>query len=88
MKMRPLTSRTRDCCMDCGRKYGDIYGFPDLLIPNWAWNKIVGGPGGLLCPSCIIRRLCDYKLSNVPFAFMSGPLSLGDIDIKIPTNYL
>ena len=76
--------RARAGCLDCGRRYGDEYGFPDLLIPNWAWNVILPGSegGGLLCPCCIIRRLCDVDLSDVPFAFTSGPLRTGKIDLR------
>lgn len=62
-------------CFDCGRQYGDEHGFPDLVIPNDAWQKISpkGNEGGLLCPSCICKRLHDAGL-NVRGAFRSGPL--------------
>lgn len=63
-------------CGDCGRLYGDEYGFPDLVIPDDAWRKIspTGDEGGLLCPSCMCARLenAGVVTSGV---FRSGPLS-------------
>lgn len=61
-------------CADCGRDYG-APGFPDLIIPYWAWKQIspTGDDGGLLCPSCICARL---EISNIRCegAFVSGPI--------------
>lgn len=67
--------RMKGCCLDCGRKYGDEYGFPDLLVPNDIWVKIspTGDEGGLLCPSCMCRRASDLGLTSVPARFVSGP---------------
>ena len=70
-------------CYDCKRPYGHEHGFPDLLIPNSAWNKIAPhGPGegteggaGLLCPSCICKRLYEAGIEKIPSAFVSGPLA-------------
>jgi len=63
-------------CYDCGRLYGNEYGFPDLVIPNWAWRAISpsGNGGSLLCPSCICKRLHDAGIKNCPHEFGSGPL--------------
>lgn len=62
-------------CYDCQRPYGQEHGFPDLIIPYWAWKQIspTGDDGGLLCPSCICHRLA---MSGVQCegAFMSGPI--------------
>jgi len=68
-------------CYDCQRLYGNKYGFPDLVIPNWAWKIIspTKNGGSLLCPSCICKRLYDAKIENCPSAFTSGPLAF---DIK------
>jgi hypothetical protein len=62
-------------CEDCGRVYGEEHGFPDLVIPNWAWRKISthGDDGGLLCPSCMCKRLSDRKI-RCEGSFMSGPI--------------
>ena len=67
--------RRRGCCYDCGRRYGDAYGFPDLVIPDDAWVQISpsGDEGGLLCPSCICRRLHDAGIYTTG-VFRSGPL--------------
>ena len=66
-------------CYDCSRKYGDKYGFPDLILPNRIWNDIISpnkNEGGLLCPSCIIKRLYDANLSDIPACFTSGPIKM------------
>jgi hypothetical protein len=63
-------------CHDCDRPYGDEHGFPDLVIADDAWRTISpdGDGNGLLCPSCICKRLHEAGLSEVPHAFKSGPL--------------
>lgn len=68
-------------CYDCGRQYGNEHGFPDLVIPDWAWRAIspTGNDGGLLCPSCICKRLHEAGIKNCPSQFNSGPLKF---DIK------
>jgi len=70
-------------CEDCKRPYGDEHGFPDLVVPLEAWKKIstTGDESGLLCPSCICRRLHDAGLRDVPAAFMSGPIR--SVDSKL-----
>ena len=62
-------------CYDCGRPYGDEHGFPDLIIPFEDWKRIspTGDDGGLLCPSCICKRLHDVGIKTVG-AFASGPV--------------
>ncbi len=64
-----------DGCQDCGRLYGEEHGFPDLIIPFWAWEKISPSKDdcGLLCPSCICARLHKAGI-KCPGAFMSGPI--------------
>lgn len=63
-------------CEDCGRRYGYEHGFPDLIITKEAWHRIspTGDDGGLLCPSCICKRLHDAGMHDVEGAFMSGPI--------------
>lgn len=62
-------------CEDCGRSYGHEHGFPDLIIPLDTWRQISthGDETGLLCPSCICKRL-DAKGLRCEGAFMSGPI--------------
>jgi len=62
-------------CVDCGRHYGNEYGFPDLVLPNEVWAAISprGDGGGMLCPSCICKRLADRGFEDVPAVFRSGP---------------
>lgn len=68
-------------CEECRRPYGDEHGFPDLLIPDWAWKAISrhGDGYGLLCPSCICKKLHAAGIKNVPSQFVSGPLTF---DVK------
>lgn len=62
-------------CHDCGRPYGDQFGFPDLVLPNDVWAQIspTGDEGGMLCPSCIVRRCvaagveCEATWTSGPF---------------------
>ncbi len=63
-------------CYDCGRAYGDEFGFPDLVMPYEVWKQIspTGDEGGLLCPSCICRRLHAANIRTVG-RFRSGPLA-------------
>jgi hypothetical protein len=62
-------------CFDCKRPYGQEHGFPDLIIPFRAWVEIspTGDDGGLLCPSCICKRLHEAGI-RCEGAFMSGPI--------------
>ena len=62
-------------CHDCNRPYGDKHGFPDLIIPYWAWKRISPSKddGGLLCPSCICKRLNEAGI-RCEGSFMSGPI--------------
>jgi hypothetical protein len=66
-------------CFDCGRRYGDEYGFPDLVVPHDVWEIIspTGDDGGLLCPSCISKRLHAAGFRDVEARFTSGPLRIG-----------
>lgn len=63
-------------CYDCGRQYGNEYGFCDLIVPNEIWLQIspTGNEGGLLCPSCIVRR-CTQLDIECKAKFTSGPFS-------------
>lgn len=67
--------RMKGCCLDCGRKYGDEFGFPDLMVPHeiWALLSPTHDEGGLLCPSCMCRRAADLGMERVPAQFVSGP---------------
>ena len=67
-------TKLQGCCIDCGRKYGDEYGFPDLVVPDEAWKRLspTGDTGGLLCPSCLCRRAHDAGV-ECEARFASGP---------------
>lgn len=68
--------RMQIACYDCGRGYGEEYGFPDFVVPHDVWAKIAPDDGnGLLCPSCMIRRMSLLGLKGVKGVFTSGPCS-------------
>lgn len=68
-------------CLDCGRRYGDEHGFPDLIVPHDAWARIIptGHEGGLLCPSCLCARAqaagveCRAVFRSGPFVDPASP---------------
>lgn len=64
-------------CLDCKRRYGDEYGFPDMLVSDEVWEQLNPGSNGagLLCPSCINARAHAAGIENAGMAFVSGPFS-------------
>lgn len=68
-------------CHDCGLPYSDP-GFADLVVPNEVWAKIspTGDEGGLLCPTCMVRRAekAGFDVATVPAQFRSGPFAVLD----------
>lgn len=88
----PPARRMQGCCYDCGRKYGDEFGFPDLLVPNDVWRAIgpTGKDGGLLCPSCIVRR-CVLAGIECEARWLSGPFVMpaqADADTDDTANWM
>lgn len=77
--------KTKACCYDCGREYGDEHGFPDLVVPHDDWVKIspTGNHGGLLCPSCICKHLHEAGIETYG-GFTSGPLCDPNFKLKPP----
>ena len=76
-------------CHDCSRPYGDEHGFPDLIIEKEAWRAIspTGDDGGLLCPSCICKRLRAAGLTTTG-AFMSGPVESVSRPVMYNTRWI
>jgi hypothetical protein len=70
---------SRGACLDCGRRYGDEYGFPDLIVDDATWELIHPGSdgAGLLCPSCMCRRAHKAGI-RVAARFTSGPFCADD----------
>ena len=63
-------------CHGCGLLYASRC-WADVVVPNEIWKQIspTGDEGGLLCFNCIVGRLEDLGLSNVPFKVTSGPFA-------------
>ena len=61
-------------CYDCPLPYGDP-GWVDVSISDEAWLKIAPWPGGggVLCLTCMTRRLLAAGLDRVPVKISSGP---------------
>jgi len=54
-------------CYECGLDYQDP-GWIEAIIPDKIWNEIspTGDQAGLLCITCISRRLIKKGYKNVP----------------------
>ena len=62
-------NRPKGVCYDCKLPYSD---FNDLIVPDDVWEKI--NPtfhecAGLLCPTCIGKRLTKIGLKNIKATF-------------------
>ena len=75
-------------CYDCGLEYGDP-GWIEAVIPDKVWNEIspTGDQGGILCITCISRRLVKKGYKNIP-VFLCGieplrPILCGDSENKV-----
>ena len=78
------------CCYDCGLDYGDL-GWVEAVIPDKVWNEIspTGNQGGILCITCISRRLVKKGFKNVP-VWICGteplrPILCGDREDEVQT---
>lgn len=73
MKPDPLA------CYDCGLLYSDP-GWCDAVVPDEWWLQIspTGHQGGVLCLTCIARRLSALGARNVPLLITSGPWLYGE----------
>lgn len=67
-------------CLDCNRKYGDSYGFPDLIVSDDVWEEINprSNGAGLLCPSCICARAHAAGIESRGAEFRSGPFMVNN----------
>jgi len=45
-----------ELCHECGRPYYSSIGDTWWHADDGLWNKITGGPDGLLCPPCFTRK--------------------------------
>jgi len=54
-------------CYDCGLEYGGD-AWIEAVIPDKVWEVISPShnQGGILCISCIARRLTEYGFKNIP----------------------
>ena len=54
-------------CYDCSKPYGED-GWIEAVIPDHVWIRIspTGNIGGILCISCISKRLKDAGIWGVP----------------------
>jgi hypothetical protein len=70
MKKYTDNERPEDAqCYDCGLSY-DKCG--DCTVPNDIWEQInptYHTGAGILCPNCMLQRLHELGISNVPAIF-------------------
>lgn len=57
----------KTCCYDCGLEYGSDK-WIEAIIPDKIWLKIspTSNDGGILCISCIAKRLKNIGLNHIP----------------------
>lgn len=84
-----MTGATPLTCADCPLPYGDS-GWCDAVLPNDVWAKIAPNPpdGGVLCISCMARRLVALGLENVPLLVTSGPFISASLDEAYGRGFL
>ena len=80
-KIKPTAS-----CYDCGLDYGGN-GWIEAIIPDKVWNVIspTHDQNGILCITCIARRLNTMGYKNIPVWFRgTEPLRpiYGNIDLE------
>ena len=85
-------------CYDCGLKYGSD-GWIEAVIPAKIWNKIkpkdCEDGCGILCITCIARRLTILGFRNVPMWFCgtepltvtSGDPGVNKLNLDILRNW-
>ncbi len=61
-------------CNDCGLKY-DSKEWADVVVPNDVWQRINPLGHDVLCFNCMVGRLTDLGLRNVPYSITSGPFA-------------
>lgn len=75
-------------CYDCGLEYGKDR-WIEAIIPDKVWNDIspTGGHGGLLCISCISKRLIKKGYKDVP-VWLCGTEAIKSVcgDLDHPAN--
>ena len=54
-------------CYDCGLEYGGD-AWIEAIIPDEIWNEIspTGGEGGILCISCMAKRIKQKGYKGIP----------------------
>ena len=64
-------------CHDCGLEYGSP-GWADFVIHDNVWAKIspTGGEGGILCVTCMFKRMQAIGLDCIEGHFTSGPCAV------------
>jgi len=62
-------------CYDCGLEYGKS-GWVETIVPDYIWKQIrpegAEGTGGLLCITCICKRLTKLNLVERIPVFICG----------------
>lgn len=77
-------------CYDCGLEY-EGPGWVETIVPHSVWDLIrpngAEGTGGLLCITCICKRLEKLKLENVP-VFICGIEPIIAITNHVNSDYM
>lgn len=57
--VEPEQTYDGEICQDCRNPLGYVWDAPD-----WLWERVMGGPGGVLCATCFVRRVEAELLSD------------------------
>jgi hypothetical protein len=62
-------------CYDCGLEYGSD-GWIEAIVPDYVWNlirpEVAEGSDGLLCISCICKRISELRFDEKVPCFVCG----------------
>lgn len=56
-----------EVCFSCGRPVEVVW-----HVPDWIWEAVIDGPGGIRCPRCFVKQHYDSTGRNL--RFVGGPL--------------
>lgn len=61
-------------CYDCLLRYGEP-GWADFVVPDDVWLRIspTGNDAGILCATCMFRRMEICGIDSIDGQFTSGP---------------
>jgi hypothetical protein len=74
-----------EICQECKQPLGYVWNAPD-----WLWERVMGGPGGVLCATCFVEHLAREieTLEAITKPALPGVAALVDRVRSITDGYL